>query len=124
MSRKKEKRCNCLSPRVVLSFYKPSGIVSVPGLAGRPISVAVEDVRHTVTEDEFAAHVRESIDQLYLGIDSSFDSSIRYKLEDTDNTTDSTIRTTHIDTEFYHDGQQITSANESLPAIGYSIEVS
>lgn len=68
-----EKRGRWLSLRTVLSVDNSSSIVSVPGLSGHSLSIALEDVRHSIVDDEFAEHVRQSNDQLQSAIDEAID---------------------------------------------------
>lgn len=71
----KEKRGKWLSPGAVLSNDGSSGPVSVPGLSGCAISEAIEDVRDSIVGDDFAKHVRQSIEQLDECIEDALDSS-------------------------------------------------
>lgn len=56
-------------PRTLLSSDTFYGILSVPGRAGRSVSVAVEEFRLALTNDDFAAYVTECNDMLHDIID-------------------------------------------------------
>lgn len=53
-----------VSSRTVLSFYNTSGIVEVHGNTVKPIYQAVEDVKSTTDNDEFAHHICQRNDQI------------------------------------------------------------
>lgn len=85
MSRRKNRKLgNWLSPRAVLSIDRSDGIVFVPGLSGCAISVAIEDVRHSVVGNNFAKYFHQSNDQLDSSIEDALDSSICTSYADSD----------------------------------------
>lgn len=59
-----QKRGRWSSSRVVLSVDASAGSITVPGAATKPITVAFEDVRIAVVEDNLAQAVIESIDEI------------------------------------------------------------
>lgn len=63
------------SPRTVLSFNHSSGLISVLGNHGKPVSVAIENVRLAPGGDEFSQHVSESNDQLDSILETEIDES-------------------------------------------------
>lgn len=60
----KKMRGKWLSTRSVISNDTSARTVTVPDSNGKTISAAVEDTRHAIVDDDFAATVIESIDLL------------------------------------------------------------
>ena len=58
------KRGKWILGRSVLSVDKAAWTVTVPSLTGRPISVAVEDVRASVNDQSLADLIRQASDQV------------------------------------------------------------
>lgn len=50
-----------------------AGLTTVLGLAGRPISLALEHVHHSILNDDFAEHIRQPNDQLDGCLHASLD---------------------------------------------------
>jgi len=69
----KEKRGKWSSPRPILTFDKPSGIVTVPGSNGKVIKAAIEDTRHAIYENSLAKTIQEAIDELSIAIEDSLE---------------------------------------------------
>lgn len=63
-------------PRADLSSHGSGGLVTVPGLAGRSVFVAVEDVRHSIVEYDIADHVGQSNDHMDISFDAVLNSLI------------------------------------------------
>jgi len=74
IKRDMEKKGKRSSPRPILTFDKPSGIVTVPGSNGEVVIAAVEDKRHAIYENALAKIMQEAIDEMSYEIDASLDS--------------------------------------------------
>lgn len=109
-----EKRGRWLSPRVVLSVDTNAGTVSVPGSNGHKVVAAVEDTRPAIVEDDFAASIVESIDQL----DESIHESIEALTENYNQETP--LDACSVSSDEYH---TIDDPSISLPGPGDRIEI-
>lgn len=52
------------SPRTLLKFYKPCGVMKLPGSSRQSISRIVDDVRAAIMEDYFEMRLNETNDNL------------------------------------------------------------
>lgn len=59
-----------------MSIKWSAGIVAVSGLAVRPISVAVEDVRHSMREEDLAKDVRQFNDKFNAKREAALEDSL------------------------------------------------
>jgi len=112
-----EKRGKWSSPRPILSFDKPSGIVTVPGSNGKVIKAAIEDTRHAIYENALAKVIQEAIDNLTIDIEDSMD-NIDHSADD-----DSCERIIHKDSETHDLSDDDNGQLMSIPSIGEKIEV-
>lgn len=60
------------APPAVLSIDGSAGLITFLHVAGRPISVALEDVRHSIIDEHFAEHILKKNDQLDDCLDTCF----------------------------------------------------
>lgn len=72
VKRYKEKGGRWLSPRALLSICRSASILSLLGPAGRPILVALENVRHFIVDNDIAQHGQKSNDVLQFFLDHLF----------------------------------------------------
>lgn len=112
----KEKWGKQLFSRVFLSIDNYSGIVSVPGLSVRTISVAVEDVLLTIVDDELPGHISATNNQLETSIDDAVET-----LPEANVNVLSEINVSAPD--FNHDGETITGPSVSLQKLVDRLEV-
>lgn len=56
-----EVRGKWLSPSLILSIDRSDGYLSVIGFSGRSIYIAVEEIWHSIIEDDFAEHFRNGM---------------------------------------------------------------
>lgn len=84
-----EKRGKWLSNRIVQILNASAGTVSVPGSHGNNIISALEDVGITITEDDLATQIIESIDKIdhaiFEVLDKTIPASESSKIPSTDN---------------------------------------
>lgn len=73
-----QKRGKWSSSKVVLSYDKESGTVTVPGKNGCEVRAAVEDVRPACKEDTLEAFIQEAMDQMADTLDSLIDEKCSY----------------------------------------------
>lgn len=68
-----EKHGKWSAPKAVLSYDKPSGTLSVPGINGTKKKAAIEDVRTALPENSLAGNILKGIDVITNSIEDCID---------------------------------------------------
>lgn len=118
IKRDHEKRGKWTSPKLVLSYDKSSGIVTVPGTSGHTIKAAIEDVRLAITNSDLATSIQEAMDTLTLVVDNAIDDTITEKTINLEERNDEHAKDWASDSD--EDGN---GGLTPLPATGDSVEV-
>lgn len=74
-----QRRRKWLSPRQVLAIDENAGIVTVPGLAGKKVSAAVEDTRAVLPISDLSEFVMSTIDELNDNLDAEINEIKSFK---------------------------------------------
>lgn len=106
-----------MSCRSVLSIIHYSCLVPVPRVYGVPIDFAIEEVHHSLVDNEVSGHGRLSNDQLGTSIQDAHDSSGCNSYE-SEGRIVTLIVVNEFSAEFDHDGDPV-----SFRVIGYRGEV-
>ena len=113
VKRGKEKRGRWLSPRQVISINTDAGMLSVPGAAGRQISVAFEDARAAHVQSEITDMIQESIDKLDNGIEEILSTPDATSYNDQIQNSSQDLSTDHLHINNYDDNEyHISSDND------------